>query len=152
MKQSVYITPLSITTLTLRHSKPSYFSYLRYFSLQEVLHFRLPWHLIPPFMGASDMSQICLQGYKPKTGPKRTQKEYILKQRKNKYFTSIKLWSPKFKELFLQEKLFLSQRAFNTKTFNHNYIFTELLNKFLYYKTSQIVKHDCTTIIMKNSW
>jgi hypothetical protein len=39
-----------------------------------------------------DMSQGCSQGYKPKTGPKRTQKEYIPKQRKFKYFTSLKLW------------------------------------------------------------
>jgi hypothetical protein len=38
-----------------------------------------------------DMSQGCSQGYKPKTGPKRTQNKYILKQRKYKYFTSLKL-------------------------------------------------------------
>jgi hypothetical protein len=35
-----------------------------------------------------DMSSM---GYKPKTGPKWTQKEYIPKQRKYKYFTSLKL-------------------------------------------------------------
>ena len=62
------------------------------------------------------MSQGCSKRYKPKTGPKLTQQEYILKQRKYKYFTSLKLWRPKFKESLLQEKLFLSQRVFNTKT------------------------------------
>jgi hypothetical protein len=40
---------------------------------------------------ATDMSQGCSQGYKPKTGPKQTQKENIPKQRKYKYFTSLKL-------------------------------------------------------------
>jgi hypothetical protein len=38
-----------------------------------------------------DMSQEGSQGYKPKTGPKWTQKENIPKQRKFKYFTSLKL-------------------------------------------------------------
>jgi len=38
-----------------------------------------------------DMSQVCSQGYKPKTGPQRTQKENIPKQKKYKYFTSLKL-------------------------------------------------------------
>jgi len=37
------------------------------------------------------MSQGCSQGYKPKTGPQWTQKENIHKQRKYKYFTSLKL-------------------------------------------------------------
>jgi hypothetical protein len=40
---------------------------------------------------APDMSQGCSHGYKPKTGPKRTQKEYITKKRKYKYFTPLKL-------------------------------------------------------------
>ena len=35
-----------------------------------------------------DMSSGCSQGYKPKTGPQRTQKENIPKQRKFKYFTA----------------------------------------------------------------
>jgi hypothetical protein len=38
-----------------------------------------------------DMSQGCSQGSKPKTGSKQTQKENIPKQRKYKYFTSLKL-------------------------------------------------------------
>ena len=51
-----------------------------------------------------DMSQGCSPGSKPKTGPKRTQKENISKLRKYKYFTSHKLWSPKFKNRFYQKK------------------------------------------------
>jgi hypothetical protein len=38
-----------------------------------------------------DMSQGCSQDSKPKTGPERTQKENIPKQRKYKYFTSQKV-------------------------------------------------------------
>ena len=38
-----------------------------------------------------DMSQGCSQGYKSKTGPKRTQKGNIPKQRKYKHFTLLKL-------------------------------------------------------------
>jgi hypothetical protein len=51
----------------------------------------------------SDMSQGCSRSYKPKTGPKRTQKEYIPKQRKYNYFTSLKLWSQKFKNRFYKK-------------------------------------------------
>ena len=51
-----------------------------------------PW--LPGFVGevtrAKDMTQGCSQGYKPKTGPKWTQKENIPKQRKYIYFTALK--------------------------------------------------------------
>jgi hypothetical protein len=42
MGANIYITPLSITTLTLHHSEPSFFLSEVIFFLQEVLHFRLP--------------------------------------------------------------------------------------------------------------
>jgi len=59
--------------------------------------------LLPISLCLGDMSQCCFQGSKPKTDPQRTQKENIPKQRKYKYFTSLKLWSPKFENHFYQK-------------------------------------------------
>jgi hypothetical protein len=74
------------------------------------------------------MSQGCFQDYKPKTGPKQTEKENIPKQRKYKYFTSLKLWSPKFKNRFYQknpsyQKEYLTPKySTSQKVFLQNYV------------------------------
>ena len=65
---------LSITTLTLHHCKPSFFStWGHYFSLQEVLHFRLPWHLSLHSWGWVTWAKVALRIPNPKqalNGPK----------------------------------------------------------------------------------
>ena len=57
---------------------------------------------------------------KPKTGPKWSQKENIPKQRKYKYFTSLNLWWPKFKNHFYQKnyshhKNYITFQYFNSQ-------------------------------------
>ena len=56
----------------------------------------------------TDGMKGCSQGSKPKTGPKWTQKENIPKQRKYKYLTSLKLWSP-FKNHFYPKNLLITK-------------------------------------------
>ena len=134
IKQSVYITPLSTATLTLRQSKPSFFSYLRLFSPSRRLYiFVLLDTLSLHSWWRVTWAKVALRAINPIQALKWTQKKYILKQRKYEYFTSHKLWSPKFKNRFYKKKPSHHKEYLAPKySTSQLVIFTKLLNKFLF--------------------
>ena len=149
MKQSVYITSLHNNTYASSIANLLFFLPEDFSSRR--LYILIYLDLIAPFVGASDMSQGS-RGYKSKTGPKQTQKENIPKQRKYKYFTSLQLWSLKFKNRFYQKNSSYHREYLTPKySTSQQVFFTKFLNKFLHKETSQIVKNDCKMIIGKKS-
>jgi hypothetical protein len=72
---------------------------------------------------ASDVSQGCSQGSKPKTGPLMAQKENFPKQKKYKYFTSQKVLSQKNQNRFSQKNTSHHRKYFTSKDFLSQQVF-----------------------------